>query len=105
MFQPATKLTVITEHFRSDDVCRIIEETGGRGYTLVPVGGKGTHGLHQMQDRATVVEGFDNVKVETIVATRKTAERIVRRVMDECFEDKPGIMYLQAVEVQRTERF
>lgn len=105
MFHNATKLTVVTERFVTGDVCRIMEECGARGYTLVPVGGKGTHGLHPMQSKATVAEGFDNVKVETIVGDRSVAEEIARRVMDECFQDKPGIMYRQAVEVCRSERF
>jgi nitrogen regulatory protein PII len=105
MFRTAHKITVVTEHFISDDVCRVIEQCGGKGYTLVPVGGKGTHGLHQMQDRATVVEGFDNVMVEAVVSDREIVERIARRVRDECFTDKPGIMYVQPVEVLRLERF
>lgn len=105
MFQPAHSITLVTEHFIADHVCRVIDECGGKGYTLVPVGGKGTHGHHPMSDRATVVEGFDTVKIEVVVGDRAVVEEIARRVSDECFVDKPGIMYVQQVEVLRPERF
>lgn len=105
MFTTAYRLTVITEHFVSDRVCEIIEEGGGKGYTIVSVGGKGTHHLHSMHDKATLVEGFDNVKIEAVVADRDTAEQIAERVLGECLTDKPGIMFLDRVEVCRSERF
>ncbi|MEM7682888.1 MAG: P-II family nitrogen regulator [Planctomycetota bacterium] len=105
MFHPAAKLTIITEHFLSAQVCAILEAGGAKGYTLVSVGGKGLHHLHSMSDQATVVEGFDNVKIEVVLADRATAERIAKRVLDECFADNPGIMFLDAVEVCRSERF
>ena len=105
MFQAATKLTVVTEAFVTNDVCRIIEECGGRGYPLVHVGGTGAHGLHSMQSKATVAEGFDNVKVETIIAARTIIDEISHRIMTECLNDKPGIIYLEPVEVCRSERF
>ncbi|MEL6795404.1 MAG: P-II family nitrogen regulator [Planctomycetota bacterium] len=105
MFHPAAKLTIITEHFLCAAVCRIIEEGGGTGYTLVSVGGKGSHHLHPMADKATVVEGFDNVKIEVVVTDREKAERIAERVLKECLADNPGIMFLDPVEVCRSERF
>ena len=105
MFHLAAKLTVITEHFLSPQVCAIIEDCGGKGYTLVSVGGKGLHHLHPMHDQATVIEGFDNVKIEVVVADRATAERIAKRVLEECFADNPGIMFLDEVEICRSERF
>lgn len=105
MFYPATKLVIITEHFLSEKVCKIIEDCGSKGYTMVPAGGKGLHHLHPMPDRATVVEGFDNIKVEAILHHRKQAETIAERVLHECFEEYPGIMYLEDVQVCRPERF
>ncbi|MEO0629131.1 MAG: hypothetical protein AAFY46_00195 [Planctomycetota bacterium] len=105
MFSKASRLTIITEHFLTASVCSIIEECGGKGYTLVSVGGKGLHHMHQMQDRATVVEGFDNIKIEAITADRATAEQIAERVMNECLGDYPGIMFLDTVEVCRSDRF
>lgn len=105
MFKPAAKLTIITEHFLSPSVCAIIEACGAKGYTLVSVGGKGLHHLHSMHDKATVIEGFDNVKIEVVTSTRALSEQIAQRVLDECFDDNPGIMFLDMVEVCRSERF
>lgn len=105
MFYPATKLIVITEHFISENVCRIIESCNGKGYTLVPAGGKGLHHLHSTLDKATVVEGFDNLKIEVVTHDRKVAETIAERILSECFQDFSGVMYLENVEVCRPERF
>ncbi|MEO1584701.1 MAG: hypothetical protein AAFR96_09045 [Planctomycetota bacterium] len=105
MFHAATKLTVVTEQFVASDVCRIIEDCGGRGYTMVSAGGKGSHGVHPTQARATVADGFENVMVETVASDREPIDRIARRIMDECLSDKPGMFYLQDVEVCRFERF
>jgi nitrogen regulatory protein PII len=105
MFHSATKLVVITEHFVSRQVCKIIEEGGGKGYTMVPAGGKGSHHLHPTMEKATVIEGFDNIKFEVIMQDRKLAEAIAERVLNECFDDYPGVMYLEDVQVCRPERF
>lgn len=105
MFTPAAKLTIITEHFLSSSVCEIIEACGAKGYTLVSVGGKGLHHLHSMSDKATVIEGFDNVKIEVVTSTRERAEQIAERVLKECFADNPGIMFLDMVEICRSDRF
>lgn len=105
MFHPAIKLTIITEHFLSKQVCQIIEACGGKGYTLIPVGGKGLHQFHATLDKATVIEGFDNLKIEVVTADRKKAEHIAERILDECFADNSGIMFLDSVEVCRSERF
>lgn len=105
MFQSALRLTIITEHFLSDRVAAIIEDSGGKGYTIVSVGGKGRFHVHPMRDQATVVEGFDNVKIETVVSNRETAERIARRILEECFGENSGVMFLDTVEVCRSDRF
>ncbi len=105
MFHPATKFSVIAEHFLVPRICQIIEECGGRGYTLVPVGGKGLHQIHPTLEKATLIEGFDNLKVEVVTKHRDKAERIAERVLHECFPDNPGIMFLETVEVCRADRF
>jgi len=105
MFYPATKLVVVTEHFITEKVCEIIESCHGKGYTLVPAGGKGLHHLHATADRATVVEGFDNMKIEVVTHDRGVAVKIAETILSECFEDFPGVMYLEDVEICRPERF
>lgn len=105
MFHPATKLTIIAEHFLTEKVCKLIEASGGSGYTLTPVGGKGLHHLHATFDKATVIEGFDHLQIEVITADRANAEQIAERVLEECFAEHSGVMYLEKVEVCRQERF
>jgi nitrogen regulatory protein PII len=105
MFYSAKKLVIVTEHFLSEDICKIIEACHGKGYTLVPTGGKGMHHFHAMSDKATVIEGFDNLKIEVVTHSREVAEQIVDRVLKECFEDFPGVIYLEDVEICRPERF
>lgn len=105
MFYKATKLVIVIEHFISDRVCAIIESCNGKGYTLIRAGGKGLHRLHSTSDKATVVEGFDNIKIEAIIYDRKIAETIGEKVVTECFKDYPGVMYLQEIEVCRPDRF
>jgi len=105
MFHSATKLVIVTEHFMSQTLCTIIEDCGATGYTLIPAGGKGLHHLHPMLDQATVIEGFDNLKIEVVTLDRKKAETIAERVLHECFEDYPGVMYLEPVDICRPERF
>jgi len=105
MFYPATKLIIITETFISDDVCKIIDDCGAKGYTLVPAGGKGLHHLHATAEKATVAEDFNNIKIEVVCSERKIAELIAGRILDECFLDYPGVMYLENVEIMRPVRF
>jgi len=105
MFHPATKLVIITEHFLEEKVCEIMESCGSRGYTVVPAGGKGLHHLHPMVDRATVVEGFDNIKMEVITHDEEQANQIAEKILEECFKDYPGIVYKESVHICRPERF
>lgn len=105
MFHPAIKLVIITEHFLSRHVCEIIEAVGGKGYTLVPAGGKGLHHLHPTLDQATIIEGFDNLKIEVVCKDREAAESMAARIVEECFTDQPGILYLEEVKICRPERF
>lgn len=105
MFYPATKLVIVTEHFLCEKVCKIIEAEGSKGYTLVPAGGKGLHHVHPMADKATVIEGFDNIKIEVVTHNAEQANKIAEQVLEKCFGDYPGIMYLEDVRICRPERF
>jgi len=105
MFYDATKLVIVTEHFLTKKVCDIIENCGGKGYTLVPTGGKGLHHLHPTLDQATVIEGFDNLKIEVVIKDQAKGEQIAERVIAECFEEYPGVIYLEDVRICRQDRF
>jgi nitrogen regulatory protein PII len=105
MFHKAIKVIVVTEKLLEREVRKIIESHGGKGYTLVSAGGKGLHHFHSTESRASVVEDFSNIKIESIVREREKAEEIASAVMEEVFEEYPGIIYLEDVEVWRQERF
>ena len=105
MFHQAIKLVIIAEHFVIDDVCRIVESHHAKGYTLVRAGGRGRHHFHSTSERATVIEGFDNLKVEVVTHERKLAEAIAEDVLAQCFQDYSGVMYLENVEICRPELF
>jgi nitrogen regulatory protein PII len=105
MFYPATKLVIVTEHFICEKVCSIIEACGSKGYTLLPAGGKGLHHRHPTINKASVVEGSDNIKIDVITHDAEQAEKIAQRILKECFEDYPGIMYLEEVKICRPDRF
>jgi nitrogen regulatory protein PII len=105
MFHHATKLVIITENFVSQKVCNTIDRAGGKGYTLVPVGGKGAHHIHPTSDKATVVEDFANIKIEVVCHERSKAEAIAEDILTHCFDEYPGIIYLENVEICRPERF
>ncbi len=105
MFHEAIKLNIITEHFLARRVCRIIESSGGKGYTLTEVGGKGLHHFHPTSDSAAVIGEFAELKIELICMDRAMAEGIAERILKEIFNEHPGVMYLETVGVVRTERF
>lgn len=105
MFHPATKLVIVTEHFLIEKVCEVIEQFHQKGYTVVPAGGKGLHHSHPTLKQATVVEGFDNVKIDVITHDRSVADSIAKAILEDCFDEYPGVMYLENVEICRPERF
>lgn len=102
---PAIKVVIITEKMIVKGVCDIIEACGATGYTLMAAGGKGSHGVRDISDKASVIDDFTDVRVEVIVQERKTAERIMTAVAEQYFEDYAGITYLDIVEVLRPKKF
>jgi nitrogen regulatory protein PII len=105
MFHEATKLIIVTEKFIIKEVCNIIDACGAKGYTLVPAGGKGIHHFHPTDASASLVDDFNNIKIEVVCMARQKADSIAQKVMESCFTDYPGIIYLENVEVLRSERF
>lgn len=105
MFHKATKLIIVTEKFIIKEVCEIIDTCGAKGYTLVPAGGKGIHHFHATDAKASLIDDFNNIKIEVVCLDRQKAEKIAEKLMDSCFTDYPGIIYLENVEVRRSERF
>lgn len=100
----ASKVVIITEKLIVDKVTDLIEACGGKGYTIVAAGGKGTRGVRST-GRAAVVDELSNVKIEVITANREIANRIADAVADKFFDDYSGITYFEEVEILRRERF
>jgi nitrogen regulatory protein PII len=100
MTHKASKVVIITEKLILDRVARVIENCGGKGYTVVAAGGKGSRGV-----RSAVVDELSNVKIEVITARRETANRIADEVAGTFFGDYSGITYFEEVEILRPERF
>jgi len=105
MFHKAIKLVIVAEKLITEGICRLIESQGGRGYTLVPAGGRGLHHFHATESRATLVEDFTEIRIEAILRDRKSAETLAQRIMEEYLENYPGIIFLEEVEILRPERF
>ncbi|MEJ2385397.1 MAG: hypothetical protein P8Y54_13575 [Xanthomonadales bacterium] len=104
MAHKASKVVIITEKLILDQVTRLIEANGGKGYTVVAAGGKGGRGVRST-GRAAVVDEFSNVKIEVITASRQTAHRIADAVAETFFRDYSGITYFENVEILRPEKF
>ena len=99
------KLVIITEKMISKGVCDLIEKGGATGYTIVAAGGKGSRNIRSTSERASLIEDFTNVKIETIVPDKATAEAIMNDVANTYFENYPGITYIEPVEILRPAKF
>lgn len=104
MTHKAKKIVIITEKLIIDGVARIIEASGATGYTVVAAGGKGSRGI-RAEDRARVVDGFANVKIEVICGNPAVAEQIAEQVAQSYFTHYSGITYLEDVEILRPQKF
>lgn len=101
----AEKLVIITEKIIAKGVCEIIEACGATGYTFVAAGGKGSRNMRSTSDRASVVEDFDNIKIDIIVNDKAMAEDIMNQVTEKFFQHYSGITYLETVEILRPKKF
>ena len=104
-YHKAKKVVIIAEKMLSEKICRIIDASGARGYTVVPAGGRGAHHKHYTSERASVVDDFATVRIEVVVNDRSVAEDIGNKVVEQCFDKYSGIVYLEEVEILRPGKF
>lgn len=104
-FHKAKKVVIIAEKMLTDKILEIVESSGARGYTVVPAGGKGAHHRHFTSERASVVDDFATVRIEVIVRDKSVAETIGNSVVEKCFGNYSGIVYLEDVEILRPAKF
>lgn len=105
MLHKAIKVIIVTEKLISEGVCRIIDECGATGYTLVAASGRGSRNKRSTGDRPSVVDDFANVKIEVIVHDKPLAEQITQQVVDRYFQNYCGITYIEEVEIVRPQKF
>lgn len=101
----AKKVVIITEKMVAKSACKIIEDCGATGYTVVAAGGKGSRNVRSTSDRASVIDDFANIKIEVIVTDKVIAEKIMTQVALKFFENYSGITYVEDVEVLRPKKF
>lgn len=101
----AEKIVIITEKMIKKGVCEIIDACGATGYTIVSAGGKGSRNVRSTSDRASVIDDFANVKIEVIVNDKPMAENIMNQVAEKYFENYPGIIYVEDIEILRPKKF
>lgn len=104
MKHKATLISVMTEKVFEDGILEVLDQEGAKGYTIFEGGGNGSFHLHQSQ-HLSMVDEFRIVKVEVIVLDSEVAERIAARLVDDCFDEQPGIVSLSEVEVFRRQKF
>ncbi|MEM8556442.1 MAG: DUF3240 family protein [Bacteroidota bacterium] len=104
MSHQATKISIVTEKLNEPQIEQLIEQAGAKGYTVFEGSGKGSHGV-RAGSRPSVVGAFALVKIEVIVADRETADAIVEQVASTYFNNYSGIVYTEAVEILRLEKF
>ncbi|NVK25016.1 MAG: hypothetical protein HWE10_08820 [Gammaproteobacteria bacterium] len=101
----AIKVVIITEKMIAKGICNIIEQEGASGYTIMAAGGKGSHGVRNISDRAAVIDDFSDVRIEVIVTDKERAKSIMKKVAEAYFNEYAGITYLDEVEVLRLSKF
>lgn len=104
MAHSALKLSIIVERLLKPQVEALLSEAGLAGWSVFPGGGRGTHGIHRAQ-AAQVVREFSIVKIEVVLLDRAVAERIATTLTQEYLVEQPGIVWLEPVEVWRTDKF
>jgi nitrogen regulatory protein PII len=105
MFTQARKIVVIVEQMMTDKVCALIEKHGAKGYSVIDCSGKGHHGTHGQPGRASVAQDFALSRIEAIVSDRAAAERMTFDLTETYLKQQSGIVYLQDVEIVRSEKF
>ncbi|WP_395344458.1 P-II family nitrogen regulator [Ningiella sp. W23] len=101
----AEKVVIVTEKIIAKGVCKIIDDCGATGYTIIPAGGKGSRNIRSTTERASVVDDFANIQIEIIVNNTQMAEAIMDKVRDKYFKNYSGITYLEDIKILRPEKF
>ena len=96
---PRRLLTVVTEAVLERELLGELEALGVRGYTVTDARGRGSRGRRSSD---WTQEG--NIRVE-IVCEPALAERVAQHLRDRYYEHYAMILYLQDVNVLRSDKF
>ena len=100
----ATLLSVTSEKVLERSILRILKEHGAKGHTIFEGGGSGAlH--HHPSDLPGLSDAFRIIKIEVVFSERKVAEAIAHIILEEHFQDQPGIVTLSEVEIFRPTKF
>ncbi|AOX03736.1 hypothetical protein BJP34_33735 [Moorena producens PAL-8-15-08-1] len=104
MTQQASKLVIVTEKLLLKKIAKIIDEAGATGYTVVPVGGKGSRNVRS-SGQPSVGDNYSNIKIEVLTRNRDIALKISDEVAAKFFDDYSGIAYICNAEVLHAHMF
>lgn len=104
MRHKATLISVWTEKLFEEEIIEILEDEGAKGYSIFEGGGNGPFHLHK-SNYSSVVDEFRIIKIEVIVLKPETADQIASRLMNDYFDQQPGIVSLSEVEIFRAQKF
>lgn len=100
----AIQLSVIAERACERGIIEVFEEEGAKGYTVIECGGNGPFHLHPAE-QAALTDAFQLVKMEVIIQDPEQADRMAERILEDFFQDQPGIVALNEVKVFRSQKF
>ncbi|WP_290651974.1 DUF3240 family protein [Aquisalimonas sp.] len=92
-------LTVITEQALERQLVQCVMDHGARGYTLTEARGQGRRGV-----RSADFEQVGNIRLE-VICEEDVARQIAETLHKKYFDDFAMVLYLQDVEVLRSEKF
>lgn len=105
IFYPAIKVVIITEKVIQKDLCRLIEELGASGYTMTEAAGKGSRNIRASRSSGSLVDDFNNIKIEVLIFDEQIAHKLMRAVTQEYLGEYSGIIYMEDVQIMRPEKF
>jgi nitrogen regulatory protein PII len=102
---PAKKVVIITEAVIEEQVIRLLNAQGVKGYTVYRnLTGKGARGVRS--GLGGLEKLGENVRIEVVVAGEEQAHAIMEAVYGKFLAEKyAGITYLEDIRVIRPEKF
>jgi L-alanine-DL-glutamate epimerase-like enolase superfamily enzyme len=101
---PAMQLSIVAEKAFESAILEVLTEEGAKGYTIFEGGGNGPFHMHP-SEATPMHDALHLLKIEVIVHDPATAERMAERLMEEFFDEMPGLVALSEVQIFRPQKF